>query len=374
MIVVQRSGSPSSLSTPFLLLLHQLDLFLPRNSSLSLGFLLVSVAICGAADGAAQGALFGEAASSQPSARYTQALVAGTAVSGVVVSFLRILTKALLTETPDGLRISADIYFIVAAAFCALCAFFYASTLPTLRLMNDQLQPELVEINNEVGVTRQAREEGSQAKIFIGLELEDSKRASEGTNGYLNEEEVALTGQRGSQGVSTSNDSYISARGSYWSVARCVRVPAACLTLTYSITLAIFPGVLAEDMKSSSFGSWYPVVLIAVFNVADCLGKFLPGIRCCQMHSQTTLMVGAALRILFLPAFYLVASQAAGPGVVGVLATFLGVTNGYLTANAFMMAPPLVPSTAANVCGNIMVYSLIVGLCIGAVCGFLWLL
>lgn len=352
---------------------RQLDSFLPTGSSLSLGFLLVSVAICGAADGAAQGALFGEAASLHP--KYTQALVAGTAVSGVAVSFLRIVTKASLTETPDGLRLSADIYFIVAAVSCALCALFYAITLPTLRLMNDQLQPELVVADNEIGVTRQLREEGSLHKATTsGL---DSKRADQGTNSSKSEEELLLIGRPGPQEITASNGSDLGVRDSYisyWSVASCIRVPVGCMILTYSITLAIFPGVLAEDMKSSRFGDWYPVVLIAVFNVADCLGKFLPALQWCQLHSQTNLMVWAALRILFLPAFYLVASQAAGPGVVGVLATLLGVSNGWLTANGFMLAPPLVHPTAANICGNIMVYSLIVGLCIGAACGFLWLL
>lgn len=56
----------------------QLDLAPPSTGSLAA--LLLLVAACGAFDGFAQGALFGEAALLPP--RYTQALVSGTAASG----------------------------------------------------------------------------------------------------------------------------------------------------------------------------------------------------------------------------------------------------------------------------------------------------
>lgn len=42
------------------------------------------------------------------------------------------------------------------------------------------------------------------------------------------------------------------------------------------VTLAIFPGVLAEDVHSAELGSWYPVALLTVFNLADWAGKTAP--------------------------------------------------------------------------------------------------
>ena len=53
------------------------------DSTSALGAILFLVALCGFADGVCQGALFGEAARLPP--RYTQALVGGTAISGVAL-------------------------------------------------------------------------------------------------------------------------------------------------------------------------------------------------------------------------------------------------------------------------------------------------
>jgi len=54
--------------------------------------------------------------------------------------------------------------------------------------------------------------------------------------------------------------------------------------LARRITLSIFPGVLAEDVHSAELGSWYPVALLAAFNVADWAGKSLPGVPALRLR------------------------------------------------------------------------------------------
>ncbi|KAG2707526.1 hypothetical protein I3760_05G151400 [Carya illinoinensis] len=71
-----------------------------------------AVALCGLADALVQGGVIG-AAGELPE-RYMQAVVAGTAASGVLVSFLRIITKAVYSQDSDGLRSSANLYFAVS--------------------------------------------------------------------------------------------------------------------------------------------------------------------------------------------------------------------------------------------------------------------
>lgn len=68
------------------------------------------------------------------------------------------------------------------------------------------------------------------------------------------------------------------------------------------------------------------------------------------------------------------ATGGAGPGVIGLLAVLLGLSNGWLTSCAMIGAPQRVAASAAALAGNLMVLSLILGLCVGAFCGFLWLL
>jgi equilibrative nucleoside transporter 1/2/3 len=52
----------------------------------------------------------------------------------------------------------------------------------------------------------------------------------------------------------------------------------------------------------------------------------------------------------------------------------LGLSNGYLTSCAMIEAPSHVPPAWGDLAGNLMVCSLILGLCLGAAGGFLWLL
>jgi equilibrative nucleoside transporter 1/2/3 len=74
------------------------------------------------------------------------------------------------------------------------------------------------------------------------------------------------------------------------------------------------------------------------------------------------------------PCFCPAATSGSGPLVIGLLTLLLGLSNGYLTSCSMIGAPERVPASAAALAGNLMVLSLVLGLCIGAACGFLWLL
>jgi hypothetical protein len=56
----------------------------------------------------------------------------------------------------------------------------------------------------------------------------------------------------------------------------CIWQPLVAIFAVYAVTLAIFPGFLSEDVHSAALGSWYPVLLFLVFNVADCTARYVP--------------------------------------------------------------------------------------------------
>ena len=124
----------------------------------------------------------------------------------------------------------------------------------------------------------------------------------------------------------------------YLLTAKAIWQPALSVLLVYTITLAIFPGFLAEDVSSEGLGSWYPVLLITAFNIADAAGKVLPVQSRLAMTNRRLILYLCLARSLFLPAFYL-ASHSAGPAIVGLLTFLLGLTNGYFTAVSMMLAP-----------------------------------
>lgn len=128
-------------------------------------------------------------------------------------------------------------------------------------------------------------------------------------------------------------------RFSYMYTATAIWQPAASVCSVYTITIAIFPGFLAEDISSQQLGSWYPILLITAFNIADAAGKILPVQAQFAMQNRSLILNLCLARLLFLPAFYVAASQGYGPTVMALLTLALGLTNGYLTAVAMMVAP-----------------------------------
>jgi len=66
----------------------------------------------------------------------------------------------------------------------------------------------------------------------------------------------------------------------------------ASICIVYFVTLSLFPGIESE-IVSCRLGSWMPVVLIAVFNLFDFIGK----VRCCFRFTFLVSVVTAVVRV-----------------------------------------------------------------------------
>ena len=91
---------------------------------------LVAVALIAVGDGICQGTMYGEAATMPD--KYTQVVVLGASSSGLIISILRVVTKAALPQTGDGLRTATILYFTLAAFIAAACVFTYEFIMPHL--------------------------------------------------------------------------------------------------------------------------------------------------------------------------------------------------------------------------------------------------
>lgn len=148
---------------------------------------------------------------------------------------------------------------------------------------------------------------------------------------------------------------------------------ALAMVITYVITLSIFPGVLSEDIQSAELGSWYPILLITAFNISDLLGKNIP--FCGLAPSPRSLLACSLLRVVFVPAFLFAGRHAGGVvSLMALLTVSLGFSNGLLTALLMTLAPASVECGEEGLVENIMVFSLVLGLTLGAFAGWLWLL
>ncbi|KAK3436712.1 hypothetical protein EUGRSUZ_C01518 [Eucalyptus grandis] len=281
-----------------------------RGGKVAYAVTVSSVVMCGLADGLIGGSLIGSAGKLPK--QYMQAVFAGTASSGVLVSILRIITKASLPQNPQGLRTSAHFYFIVSTFILLLC------------LVCSNLLHKLP-------VARQHYTFHQDNLQYSRLKL--------------------------------------------WVVAEKIWLPAFGIVTIYLVTLSIFPGFIAEDLKSEVLQDWYPVLLITIYNVADLAGKSLTAIYVMKSLKKATW--GCISRLLFYPLFYVFLH---GPdwlkteGPMATLTFMLGLTNGYLTSVLMILTPKTVPASEAEFAAIMMVVFLGIGLVGGSIVSWFWII
>ena len=234
-------------------------------------------------------------------------------MTGIIISVLRIITKASLPQTRKGLQVSAHLYFIVATVFL-LCCIVFSNLQYKLPVMQQHYQ-------------------------------------------RLQQENPLCSGTR------------------FWAVAGKIKGPAFGILIIYIVTLSIFPGFIAEDLESKLLKDWYPILLITVYNLADLMGKSLTAFYVLQ--SITRAIWGSTARLLFYPLFIFCLHgpkwlKSEAPMVV--LTFLLGFTNGYLTSVLMILTPKSVPLSESELSAIVMTVFLGFGLVGGSVLGWFWIL
>lgn len=140
--------------------------------------------------------------------------------------------------------------------------------------------------------------------------------------------------------------------------------------MIYAVTLSIFPGFLAEDIKSKVLKDWYPITLIAAYNLSDFAGKSATAVYVMEGIAAATWWSAARLGL-----YPLFVGCLRGPewlrteAPVVALTVVLGFSNGYLTSVLMILTPRAVPEAEAEVAAIVMA----VGLAVGSVTGWVWI-
>ena len=159
-----------------------------------------------------------------------------------------------------------------------------------------------------------------------------------------------------------------------WKVVKRIWPNMLGIALTYSVTLSLFPG-LESEVESCSLGDWMPVLLMAVFNSSDILGKLLATIP--HSWSQGELVLWPLARLLLVPLLLLTAAPRHQPVFQGeflplLLTAVLGISNGIFGSLSMSTAPILVEENEREVAGVVMTFSYCFGLTLGVLASY-WL-
>ncbi|XP_027186257.1 equilibrative nucleotide transporter 3-like isoform X2 [Cicer arietinum] len=288
----------------------------------------------GVADAHVQGGMVGDLSYMQP--EFIQSFLAGLAASGALTSTLRLVTKAAFENSKDGLRKGAILFFAISTFFELLCVLLYAFVFPKIPIVKYYRS--------------KAASEGSKT-VSADLAAGGIQTILKQDEDYGKEQE-----RKGNKQLLFENIDYL-----------------LDMFLIYVLTLSIFPGFLIEDTGAHKLGTWYALVLIAMYNVGDLIGRYIPLIELLKLESRKLTTVAILCRFLLVPAFYFTAKYG-DQGWMIMLTSFLGLSNGYLTVCVMTSAPKGYKGPEQNALGNLLVLFLLGGIFAGVTLDWLWLI
>ncbi|CAJ2648756.1 unnamed protein product [Trifolium pratense] len=288
----------------------------------------------GIADAHIEGGMVGDLYLMCP--EFVQSYFAGLAASGALTSLLRVLTKLAFEKSNNGLRKGAILFFAISTFIEFLCIILYAifAKLPIVKYYRSK-----------------AASEGSKT-VAADLAAAGIQTKKIDQAGYDDKQVERLSNRQ----LFMENIDY-----------------AADIILIYVLTLSIFPGFLYENTGTHQLGIWYPIVLVAMYNVFDLISRYIPLVPWLKLESRKGLLIAILSRFLLVPAFYFTAKYG-DQGWMIFLTSFLGLTNGYLTVCVMTVAPRGYKGPEQNALGNLLVLCLLVGIFVGAVLDWLWII
>ena len=322
----------------------------------------------------------------------------GGGLSGFIASLLRLMTRGMFdTESTEGLRKGANL--LISFAFCF----------------------SIILIGSVVVIKRDLKTRHEIAATLTNNEIQsvDESEVDANIHGQMKENKSGVCKNLWALG------------NIYWNTFLLNWKPIVSVFVNFFITLSLFPGVTLDIPSSGgslSLGNWLPVVLITVFNGADCAGRYvllnermlpyrllmakmndnepqvlvqiveqagdssmhdddlrpIPVLQNRVRHGHKTLMHYDKLvwwptfgRFIFFPIISICILPSDGPIIVNdilkcaVIFAF-GASNGFIQCANFTVAPTLVDTEhARNAVSMILLLSIYSGLSTGAFFGLL---
>ena len=224
-----------------------------------------------------------------------QSYVGGQGFAAVFTVGLRAVTKAMLTDSRDGLRISAAIFFLSAAAICLACLLVQRCIIIPHPLFAERSDSD------------------SEGSLIPGTpsDKESDLPENDGDSRFLE-------------------------------VVQKLKAAILPLLLFNVVTYTLFPGVISDVQVSSPFGrnspaewqpsqcdalgDWYGVMLVATFAVSDFLARLTPGAFVSTRES--TVFVALLAMASLIPITFVAAHSFPDPYLISSLMSLLGITDG----------------------------------------------
>lgn len=316
--------------------------------------------------------------------QYTQAVMAGESIAGLLVSSNRVLTKILISNE----RISTVIFFFTSTIYIGFSyvlhsiaigtpfvRYYHNSTKKCSKIIlvpdEDHSLTESVRRTQNYSISLDSDTPPTLAPLSFSNPVYDLSNQAEtatsstispsNTNGVQDDvpnvafkvEHEIRPGER--------YGSFCYGLSCRYRVASSIYSYMASIAIAYCVTLSLYPGIEAEII-SCSLGTWMPVLLMFTFNAADVLGKVLAAVP--YQWSRRQLVLMSTLRVLIVPLLLLCCAPRERPVIAGETAAFIftaafGLTNGLAGSLPMILAPLKVPGQLKEIAGKFTLLILI---------------
>ncbi len=320
----------------------------------ALAILLLSITICGAATGLIQATIFSFTAELPPI--YTGAAMTGMALSGLITSILRIISKASNAGAP---LVDAVIYFGVAISILVLtlfCILFFLKKNPYALHHTHILSGE---------VTTRLHSRRRRESIYY-------YRNRNGRSQNQSTAEISSEEENESNNLSQIGEGRNAAGRHTRQVLLRARYFLVCMFGIFATTFIVFPGVAIEVQPEND---WYAILVVTVFNTGDVIGRLgsSSNDKAILLVAEQYLLGMTLLRFaVFVPLFIILASNIINDDIslleISLTICFLlGITNGAAGTSCAIHAPMKEETRRnKNIAGNAISCSLLGGCTIGA--------
>ncbi|NXV84608.1 S29A4 protein, partial [Calonectris borealis] len=275
--------------------------------------------------------------------RYTQGVMTGESTAGVIISLSRIFTKLLLSDEKEN----TVIFFFISIGMELTCFILHLLVKRT-RFVRYYTTCSL----KGVPEPRGAGDHGMGYRVHHDVTTEDvrfenrprgqpsSPRGSPGPEAELAGSGTYMRFDVPRPKIKRSWPSFRDMLLHRYVVSRLIWAYMLSIAMTYFITLCLFPG-LESEIHNCTLGEWLPILIMAIFNLSDFVGKILAALP--YDWRGTHLLVYSCLRVVFIPLFIMCVypngrptfGHPAWPCIFSLL---MGITNGYFGSVPMILA------------------------------------
>uniref|UniRef100_A0A8C5WBA1 Equilibrative nucleoside transporter 4 n=1 Tax=Leptobrachium leishanense TaxID=445787 RepID=A0A8C5WBA1_9ANUR len=290
-----------------------------------------------------------------------------TGTAGVVISLSRIFTKMLLPVEKE----STIIFFIISISLEFMCF-----VLHLLVKQTDFVKYHTTVTKEKVAWAKESSEKSFRYRVHLNSLAEEAKIENE-EHDCPNSLELQQDLDTGgtyvrfdvpSPKVKKRLPNFKDMMFHRYLVLRMIWAHMLSIAVTYFITLCLFPG-LESEIRNCTLGEWLPILIMAIFNLSDFVGKILAALP--FDWSGTNLFICSSIRVVFIPLFIMCVypsgkptfSHPAWPCIFSLL---MGISNGYFGSVPMILAVRQVVPEQRELAGNTMTVSYMTGLTLGS--------